>query len=162
MKEKTAGAIKPGRRRFIDRLGLYYENYGIPRIGGRIIGLIITAEAPVTAGQIAAALSVSRGSVSTNLRLLLLAGFLEVSPEQAGRADRYVLAVDAWQNAIRARVEGFKTLKAIAAQGIEAIGGQGPAQEKLREMADWADAMIGGHEHIQREWMGRRKSGEKR
>lgn len=153
MKEKTVEPLEPGRQRFIEKLGLYYENYGIPRIGGRIIGLILTAEAPVSAEEIVRALSVSRSSVSTNIRLLQMAGFLEVSLEQPSRADCFTLSGDAWLNAITARVEGFKNLKAIAAQGLSNPGAGESASKKMQEMADWADAMIEGHLHIQRKWM---------
>lgn len=145
------------RQRFIEKLGLYYENYGIPRIGGKIVGLLLTAKEPVSAEEIADTLSVSRSSVSTNIRLLLMAGFVEVAPEQAGRIDRFALSGDAWLNAIRARIEGFMNLKAIAGLGISAVGEDAGACERMREMADWVDLMIEEHKHIQREWMKREK-----
>jgi DNA-binding transcriptional regulator GbsR (MarR family) len=155
VKEKSTEPLEPGRKRFIDKLGLYYENYGIPRIGGRIIGLILTAEAPVSAEEIVGALAVSRSSVSTNIRLLQMAGFLEVSPGQAGRADCFTLSGDAWLNAITARIEGFKYLKVIAVQGLSNPGAGESASKKVQEMADWADAMIEGHMHIKSQWMKR-------
>lgn len=157
MKEKSAELLEPGRQLFIDKLGLYYENYGIPRIGGRIIGLILTAQAPVSAEEIVRALAVSRSSVSTNIRLLQMAGFLEVSPRQSGKADCFTLSGDAWLNAITARIEGFKNLKAIAAQRLSNPDVGESASKKVQEMADWADAMIEGHLHIQRKWMKRRE-----
>ena len=160
MKDKTIQPLVPGRQRFIDKMGLYYENYGIPRIGGRIIGLILTAEAPVSAEEIAGALLVSRSSVSTNIRLLQSAGFLEVFPGQGNRADCFVLSGDAWLNAITARIEGFRTLKAIAAQGLCNPGVGESAAKMVQEMADWADAMVEGHLQIHQEWMKRRETKE--
>lgn len=157
MKDKVATPLEPGRQRFIDKMGLYYENYGIPRIGGRMIGLILTAEAPVSAEEIAGALVVSRSSVSTNIRLLQMAGFLEVFPGQAGRADCFTLSGDAWLNSITARIEGFHNLKAIAAQGLSNPGVGESASKKVQEMSDWADTMIEGHLQIRREWMKRRE-----
>lgn len=59
---------------FIEKLGVYYEDYGIPRIGGRILGLMLVSGQPLTAEQIATHLKVSRGSVSTNVRLLASGG----------------------------------------------------------------------------------------
>jgi DNA-binding transcriptional regulator GbsR (MarR family) len=98
-------------------------------------------------------LKVSRSSVSTNIRLLLLYGFVEKAQGIGERTDSFTIAANAWHNAIRARVEGFKALKAIARQGREALPGGDPAVNKIAEMEKWADSMIEGHEAILVKWM---------
>ena len=59
------------QRKFIEKLGFYYESYGVPRIGGRMLGLLLVAGEPVSAEQMSATLLVSRSSISTNIRLLM-------------------------------------------------------------------------------------------
>jgi DNA-binding transcriptional regulator GbsR (MarR family) len=45
---------------FIESLGRYFENYGIPRIGGRILGLLLIAHAPLSAELISKVLKIRR------------------------------------------------------------------------------------------------------
>lgn len=145
-----------GTTRFVEKMGLYYEAYGVPRIGGKIIGLLLTAPGPVSAEEIAGILKVSRSSVSTNIRLLMLYGFAEVVPGRESRTDYFALAEDAWSNAIRARIEGFKNLKVIVEQGMQAVGKDGTATERLKEMSDWADAMVQGQAAALAKWENRK------
>lgn len=140
-----------GRAQFIEKLGAYYESYGVPRIGGRIIGLLMTEDAPLSSEEISARLSVSRASVSTNIRLLLLYGLVE-AVRRTGRTEYYSIAGDAWAKAVEARIEGFRRLKALARQGIGAVGEGSRAARQIRDMQDWADMMAEGHERILRDW----------
>jgi DNA-binding transcriptional regulator GbsR (MarR family) len=146
--------MKDGKARFIDGLGAYYESYGVPRIGGRIIGLLMTSGAPLSSEEIGSSLRVSRASVSTNVRLLLLCGFVEAA-RRDGRTEYYTIAADAWARAVDARIDGFRRLRALAEQGAAALRGDAEAARKVREMADWADAMMLGHERIRAEWKSR-------
>ena len=56
---------------------MYFESYGIPRIGGRILGLLLVADEPLSADSIASVLRVSCASVSTNFKLLLTSSLAE-------------------------------------------------------------------------------------
>lgn len=55
---------------FIERMGINAEADGQARITGRIWGLLMVMGRMLTSAEIAETLKVSRGSVSTNLRLL--------------------------------------------------------------------------------------------
>lgn len=60
---------------FIEELALFYEKWGVPRIGGKILGLLLTEEGKLSSEDIASKLAISKGSVSTNLRLLINVGW---------------------------------------------------------------------------------------
>ena len=62
---------------FIERMGMIAQADGLPRIAGRIMGLIILEGGPYSFGELAKRLSVSRGSISTNTRLLENMGVIE-------------------------------------------------------------------------------------
>ena len=109
------------RSAFIERLGIYYESYGVPRIGGRMLGLLLSAEEPVDAESIALDLGVSRASVSTNLRLLVGMGLAAKAPSPGSRRDRYDVAPDAWERAIVQRIEGFSRLATIVTDCSAAV-----------------------------------------
>ena len=78
--------------RFIENMGLYFENSGIPRIGGRILGLLMIAHDPLSAEDIAKILKVSRASLSTNLRLLTSSGLVEKTSILHDRNTYYVFS----------------------------------------------------------------------
>ncbi len=62
--------LTPELSRFIEGMGMYFENQGIPRIGGRMLGLLMIAHRPLSAEDLARILKVSRASLSTNFRSL--------------------------------------------------------------------------------------------
>lgn len=55
---------------FIERLGRLSEGEGLPRTAGRMMGLLMLYDGPLSIDDISRELKVSRASVSTNGRLL--------------------------------------------------------------------------------------------
>lgn len=145
--------ITPNMQKFVDKLGFYYESYGIPRIGGKILGLIQMIKEPVSADQISKTLKVSRSSVSTNIRLLLSAGLVDISQKSHDRTDYFSLSDVAWENAIKIRIDGFHDLKKIVEQGIEAYEEVDEERNmKLLQMAKWTEMMMDMHLEILDKW----------
>lgn len=136
---------------FIDKLGFYYESYGIPKIGGRILGYILLIDGPVSAENISSALGISRASVSTNLRLLLNYGFIEKKMVQQGRTDFYVMAKSAWENALITRINGFRSL-----MNILDTDSLGMDNSSVNEMREWCQLLYSIHEKACDEWKKRR------
>jgi hypothetical protein len=60
--------LNPELTRFIENMGMYFESYGIPRIGGRILGLLIAPE--LLAQNASRPRSKRCASISTNIRVL--------------------------------------------------------------------------------------------
>lgn len=79
---------------FIERMGLVLESDGLPRIAGRIFGLLLVSEDARSLDDLAAELRVSKGSVSTNARLLEQRGLLERVCRPADRRDYYSVPPD--------------------------------------------------------------------
>lgn len=127
-------------RRFVDGMGLYYEGYGLPRIGGRMLGYLVALDRPASPREMAEALAISRGSVSTNLRIMRSIGFVDKIATPGKAADLYAISPRAWENAIRARAEGFARLRELAEGGQAAKRGDAPSAA-LREMVEWAAFM---------------------
>ena len=79
---------------FIERMGVALESDGLPRIAGRIFGLLLVSEDARSLDDLAAELRVSKGSVSTNARLLEQRGLLERVCRPADRRDYYSVRPD--------------------------------------------------------------------
>jgi DNA-binding MarR family transcriptional regulator len=140
--------LSESQRKFIEKLGFYYEGYGVPRIGGRILGLLLVAGEPISAEQMARVLRVSRSSISTNIRLLVSYGMVDLHQKPQDRSDYYVIGEHIWQNAIRARVDGYHELSRLVALGAA----DSRPNPQLEEMDRWARLMAERHEEILGEW----------
>lgn len=145
-------ALTPAMVRFIESLGLYYENFGVPRIGGRMLGLMLLVSQPISAEQIAATLRISRGSVSTNVRTLGLMNMIDQVSLPGDRRDYFIFSPTAWQRATQGRIEGMRGLQAIGEQGLAALPADDPARRNVKGMVRWTQRMIEADIRILEEW----------
>src|SRR5512140_764261 len=118
---KAAQKITPELQRFIQHMGGYFENSGVPPIGGRILGLLMIAHEPLSAEDIAAALHISRASVSTNFRVLSAAGLAERYTSHADRTTYYVFPDTAWEQAMILGARRAESFKRIVQEGLAAM-----------------------------------------
>ena len=58
----------PETRQFIERMGLAIERMGLSRTFGRLFGLLMVADRPLSLDEMVERLHVSKASVSTNAR----------------------------------------------------------------------------------------------
>ena len=89
---------------FIERMGLALEADGLPRIAGRIFGLLLVSEEARSLDDLAAELGVSKASVSTNTRLLEQRGVLEQVGRPADRRDYYRVPPDLFTHTMAQRL----------------------------------------------------------
>ena len=150
--DDTAIVLSEEKYRFIEKMGLYYESYGLPRIGGRILGLVLIADRPVSAEEISRLLRVSRSSVSTNLRLLLSFVLLEKVAVPGERSDYFEVSELAWRNTVKMRIEAYRNLQGIAEQGLAACDPAGSSNGKLLEMLRWVNALAESYEKLLAEY----------
>jgi DNA-binding transcriptional regulator GbsR (MarR family) len=93
---------------FIERMGLALESDGLPRTAGRIFGLLLVSEDCRSLDQLAAELRVSKGSVSTNARLLEQRGVLERNSRPSDRRDYYRVPPDLFAHTMAQRLERWR------------------------------------------------------
>ena len=150
--------LTPGVEQFIESIGLYFETYGLPRVCGRIVGLLMVTGAPLSLDEIAAALQVSRASVSTNARLAASTGLAERVGVPGDRRDYYRLGDDPWERRIRVDIEAVARLRGIAERGLEALPpDQEAARAKVRELLDLCELSAEVSRIALDRWLARRK-----
>jgi DNA-binding transcriptional regulator GbsR (MarR family) len=96
--------MDPQTAHFIERMGLALESDGLPRIAGRIFGLLLVSEDARSLDDLACELRVSKGSVSTNARLLEQRGVLERMSRPADRRDYYRVPPDLFSHTMAQRL----------------------------------------------------------
>jgi DNA-binding transcriptional regulator GbsR (MarR family) len=89
---------------FIETMGLALESEGLPRIAGRIFGLLLVSAEARSLDELAAELQVSKASISTNARLLEHRGVLEQVSRPADRRDYYQIPHDLFSHTMAQRL----------------------------------------------------------
>lgn len=98
---------------FVEQMGLTSQTDGLPRIAGRIAGYFIIHGGPVSFAQLAEELKVSRGSVSTNARMLVTIGFIEKVTIPGDRQDYYQLSDAPFLRMIDGYLQRMRHMQAI-------------------------------------------------
>lgn len=146
-----------GLSQFIENMGLQYEAYNVPRIGGRILGLLMANPNPMTSEEMSEILQVSRSSISTNLRTLLMADLVEQVSVPGDRRDYYVFSEDAWLRILEIRLQQVLTMKEAAEEGLQSLEEEHPARERIEELLSWAQMVQEAYEQMSGEWQSRRE-----
>lgn len=127
--------------RFIERMGRYFEADGIPRIGGRLFGLLLLQEEPRSLDELADLLRVSKTSVSTNARLLDRWGLIRRVTRPGDRKDYYEAAPDQTRT-LELRLRRVREMSDLLAEAAEVVPPErtGPAERiaQLRRFNDEA------------------------
>jgi DNA-binding transcriptional regulator GbsR (MarR family) len=144
--------LTPELARFVESMGAYFENEGVPRIGGRILGLLLIAHEPLRPEDMASTLKVSRASISTNIRMLTSTSLVEKVSFLHDRHTYFTITEDVWGRAIIAGREKVLAFRSIAELGLEALPGADKVLKRMQEMIEWADMMAEVYEKILLEW----------
>lgn len=90
---------------FIETMGVRFQDQNMPRIAGRLFGLLLIEAEPLSFNELAERLQVSRGSVSTNARMLADFGLIERVGKPGDRHDYYRLPPNGLSNVFRKQLE---------------------------------------------------------
>jgi DNA-binding transcriptional regulator GbsR (MarR family) len=138
---------------FVERMGLITQADGLPRIAGRIMGLMIVHGGPFGFTDLAERLSVSRASISTNTRLLEDLGVIERTAMPGDRQDYFRLSRQPYARMLKGIVERMRRARAVvdgAQQALpkDMIG----AQERLAELDAFYEELIESFGTVIEEW----------
>jgi DNA-binding transcriptional regulator GbsR (MarR family) len=132
-----------GASDFIEEMGIMTQADDLPRIAGRIMGLLVMEEEPVSFAAIAESLQVSRASVSTNARLLVETGIIERVARPGDRQDYYRLSASWNLRLLRrliARIERMKS--AVESAGAALPADTAAVRHRLAELSQFY-ALVG-------------------
>ncbi|GAB3461018.1 hypothetical protein GCM10027570_46530 [Streptomonospora sediminis] len=157
-REDTAPAgPNPGserRRAFAEELGQFFEERGLPRMEGRMLGWLIVCDPPEqSAEDLAAALGASRGGISMSVRMLQRAGALERVAVPGSRKHYYRLRPGMWRQEIDKRVEEAAMVRDLTAKGLQELSDAPPEQlRRLRDMNDMYSFLSQEYSRIRDLW----------
>lgn len=133
----------PSDEQFIEHMGQLYERDGLPRIAGRLFGSLLLTEDALNLDQLAESLQVSKGSVSTNARMLESAGMIERLTFPGNRRDYYRVSEEVHERMLELRLERMRMTRELLREGLETEGGRNPRiRQRLETYGDFFDRMI--------------------
>ena len=150
--------LSPGVQSFIEKIGDYFTQFCLSRVAGRLLGLVMVVDRPLTLDDMAAALSVSRASVSTNIRMIKAVGFVDQVTIPRDRRDYYQFSADPWEARLRSNLVTADMFGALARRGLAAINEEqdGLARAHLDDMLDFCEFMIEEERGRLQRWRERR------
>ncbi|MEU8259426.1 MarR family transcriptional regulator [Micromonospora sp. NPDC048999] len=123
---------------FVERMAMAFADVGFPRMAGRALFTVMSADDPLTAAEIGERLGVSAAAVSGAVRYLTQFGMLVREPVKGSRRDRYRMPDNPWYEATITKTGLYKNFIDIANGGVDALLGRDtPAGERVSEMRDF-------------------------
>ena len=156
MTEITAQTIPLPVARFILHWGDLGGQWGVNRSVAQIHALLYASEQPLTADEIAAALTMARSNVSNSIKELLGWRLIHRVPVMGDRRDRFAAETDVWEIVTRIAA-GRKAreidpaqaaLKACVAEAAKDKTTSPIARERLTSMLEFVETMSRWHDQM--------------
>lgn len=124
------------REEFIEKVGLIAQREGMPRIAGRMFGLLVFDGGPYSFSEIARQLQVSRGSISSSARILEEWGVIERATKPGDRQDYFRLSDAPYATLLHRLADSAGKAKSEIGRTIEKLSPrQHAARRRLEEYA---------------------------
>ena len=125
-------------KHFIEDIGLFFEQLGMPRMAGRILGALLISDPPAQSIiDLAQRLNTSKSSISIMARLLVENGLIERVASPMPRQDYYRFKPGGWVLYMRQWLGSMAALHEIAERGLGLMNGRTPElKERLQEAHD--------------------------
>jgi len=134
-------------RNFAEEVGIFFEQTGLPRMAGRILGWLMISNPPhQTTGELAEALLASRGSISTMTRLLIRIGLIERLSLPGQRRDYFRIKGGAWHQMIKDSLSQMTVFRQLIERGLELI------EDKAHFNRQWLEEMHHMYMFFEREF----------
>lgn len=124
---------------FVEEVGLFFEQWGLPQMGGRILGWLLVSDPPYqSTNELTEALPASKGSISTTTRLLMKMGLIERLSIPGKRRNYFRIKPGAWEKLLKESLSYLIELRLLLVErGLKLLEGKPPElRKRLEEMLD--------------------------
>lgn len=125
-------------KHFIEDISLYFEHMGLPRMAGRVLGVLLISKPPEQSlNDLSEVLQASKSALSTTTRLLAEMGLIERVSSAKPREVAFQFKPGGWVVFMRMRLRLMASLHQIAERGLELLKNEPAAlREHLQEAHD--------------------------
>ena len=144
-KPDRTSATEAARADFTEKIGVIAQTEGLPRIAGRILAMLLYDGERVSFRQLADALQVSRGSISSSVRILESQQLIKRVAKPGDRQDYFQVVDNAFANMVEASASRARRAAADIEESLKVI----PASEmgpraRVADYAAYYSAMAEG------------------
>jgi DNA-binding transcriptional regulator GbsR (MarR family) len=126
------------QQRYVEDFGLFFERFGLSRMVGRVLGVLLIRPPERSAEELADMLRASRGSISQATRSLVQMGLVQRLTKPGERRDYFRVRQGTWMELTRQQMSATTTLREIAERGLELLDpGDPEARRSLEEMRNF-------------------------
>lgn len=130
------------RQAYVERFATMMVEGGLPRMASRVLALLYTSDSrTLTAADLVRELRVSPASISKAIGYLEQVGMVHREPDPRRRFQHYVIAEDVWLKAWEVSARTNFNWAETAAEGVELVGRDTPAGERLAQMAEFFERL---------------------
>lgn len=125
-------------KHFIEDIGLFFEQIGMPRMAGRILGVLLISDPPAQSiSEIGQTLQASKSSISIMARFLVEVGLIERVASPVPRRDYFRFKPGGWIIYMRQWLGLMSGLHQITERGLELMADRPEElKERLQEAHD--------------------------
>lgn len=126
------------KQHFIEDISLYFEQMGLPRMAGRVLGVLLISDPPQQSlNDLCEVLQASKSALSTTTRLLTEMSLIERVPSSKPREVAFEFKPGGWVTFMRMRLALMASLHHIAERGLELLMDESPdLRARLQEAHD--------------------------
>jgi DNA-binding transcriptional regulator GbsR (MarR family) len=145
---------------YIERFAAVLVAAGFPPMPARVfVALLVTDAGRLSAAELAAVLRISPAAVSGAVRYLIQIGMVHKERVPGSRRDYYRMPGGMWDSLIRQRDQVMTRWTALVREGIDLVGPDTPAGERLAEQAEFLEFTTKELSQILDRWQEYRASG---
>jgi DNA-binding transcriptional regulator GbsR (MarR family) len=132
---------------FIEQVGIQLEEFGFPRMAGRVLGWLLLCSPPhQRAADLVRAIGGSKGAISTSLGMLLRFELVERMGIPGERSAYYQVKAGSWTDQMESRISRMTAMRKLAERGLELLADDPP--ERRRRLEEIRDM----HLFFEQEW----------
>ncbi len=125
---------------YIERFAAVLVAAGFPPMPARVfVALLVTDSGRLSAAELAGMLRISPAAVSGAVRYLIQLGLVHKERVPGSRRDYYRMPGNMWDDLIRMRDQVMGRWTALVREGIDLVGADTPAGERMAEQAAFLD-----------------------
>ncbi len=147
--------------KYIEDVGLFYERFGLAKMSGRILGLLMaTDEEKVSFDDMVVQLQASKGSISGNINFLLKQKLIEKFMVTGDRKSYYKFSNENVFSLIDSKLDATEYVKQIFMRGNELHKDKESAKHKnISEVIQFYDFLEEELPKLKEKWKSLKKTG---